>query len=617
MRISVHKKDITDNQKNEKMQCMCFLGIYILMMSLFFISVAYNRFIDFLLFGIIILTTRTFFYLERSDKWIRHYSIFTIFAIVIIFLYEIMDILSPSMNFIQTNPENARSLISTIIQSEVAIIAIVFTLSLIAVQQTTSAYSPRVIDIFNDHKKNKPFFILFLIYSFCICLSVLLLKVIDNADPVYPLIEYCIWITCVIFIFLIFALIPYSESMLNFFKPTTLIKLLSENVSKQSIKDAIELENSVNINASIQSIKSALGLKNSINIDQSGQIKPIDDTIQPIVDVLQGSMKSYDYETTRYGLKIIEAKAIYILSDERYNTSNEDIAERIIDNIKTIGTIATQQKMEKAVNYTTDTLFAVFECLIDKEIYEPIDILISAFFTIGKQTIDEKLDTSTIYIFKKLTEIGIRSIEIKADSNIENISNFIALAPQNVIYSITRMIIDKISMENKQEIYQILCSNICSEAIESLGSICKKCIEKKLEYETSILIEMFETIGISLIRNTEIKGNAASLLDDLLMTLESITEILIKSNLKSAHKTASIIYQIGKDSFIKNNSITEQSYNLFSNLYFEIIENSSETNNRHNSIDTPILIERIKNQMEELEKLNQNIHPNSNEYILY
>ncbi|AKB81540.1 hypothetical protein MSBR3_0962 [Methanosarcina barkeri 3] len=480
------------------------------------------------------------------------------------FSYKMVDTIFHDVCFSQTDVESARSLISTIIQGEAAIIAIVFTLSLIAVQQTTSTYSPRVIDIFNDYKKNKPFFMLLCAYTFCIACSALLLKVITsekNENIVTPSIEHYIWIVCALFILSIIVLLPYINFTLNMFKPTTLIKLLSENISKQSIEFAIELES-------------------SRNIDQSGQIKPIDDTIQPIVDVLQGAMKSYDYETTRYGLKIIEAKAIQILSDERYNTGKEAIAKRIIDNIRIIGIIATKQEMEKAVNDTVDTFFAIFECLIDREIYEPIDTLISALFTIGEQTINENIDTSTVYIFKKLTEIGIKS----TDSNLKNVT-------ENMIHLIARMTLEKISMENKQGIYQILCSGVCLEAFDSLGSICEKTAEKKWEFETSNLIYMLKIIGTSLFENTDIKGNADYLLDNLLSTLESITQNLIKNDLKKlVYNTTSIIHLIGKEAFVKNKRLTEVSCNLLDNISSEITHCSPEVNGERDTLRDKLIL---------------------------
>ena len=105
-----------------------------------------------------------------------------------------MGTLFPNVSFFQTDVDSARYLISTIVQSKVAVIAIVFTLSLIAVQQTTSTYSPRVIDIYKDHKKNKPFFILLCAYIICIAFSSLLLKAIPKDNIVTLPIESCIWI---------------------------------------------------------------------------------------------------------------------------------------------------------------------------------------------------------------------------------------------------------------------------------------------------------------------------------------------------------------------------------------------------------------------------------------
>lgn len=47
-----------------------------------------------------------------------------------------------------TDADSARYMLSAMVQAQAAIVAIVITLTLIAVQLTASAYSPRVIDIF-------------------------------------------------------------------------------------------------------------------------------------------------------------------------------------------------------------------------------------------------------------------------------------------------------------------------------------------------------------------------------------------------------------------------------------------------------------------------------------
>jgi uncharacterized membrane protein len=51
----------------------------------------------------------------------------------------------------QTDANSARYMLSAMVQAQAAIVAIVVTLTLVAVQLTASAYSPRVIRIFRDN----------------------------------------------------------------------------------------------------------------------------------------------------------------------------------------------------------------------------------------------------------------------------------------------------------------------------------------------------------------------------------------------------------------------------------------------------------------------------------
>jgi uncharacterized membrane protein len=97
------------------------------------------------------------------DWWVsfefRHLRIarlivyFTYLAVVILVCF----ILFRYFNLFHTDAGSARYMLSALVQSQAAIVAIVVTLTLIAVQLTASAYSPRVIDIF---KKNPDMWIL-------------------------------------------------------------------------------------------------------------------------------------------------------------------------------------------------------------------------------------------------------------------------------------------------------------------------------------------------------------------------------------------------------------------------------------------------------------------------
>lgn len=470
--------------------------------------------------------------------------------------------------FFQTDADSARYLISTIIQSEAAIIAIVFTLSLIAVQQTTSTYSSRVIDIFNNYKKNKPFFILLCAYIICIAFSALLLKVIKNENVVPPFIEHFIWIVYALFILLIIALIPYIKFTLNMFKPITLIELLSKNISRQSIESAIKLENSK-------------------NVDQNGQVKPIDDTIQPIVDILQGSMTSYDYETSGYGLRIIETKAIQILRDENCDfTCKEAIAIRIINSIKIVGLIAVKQEMERTVNDTVDALLNIHSSLNIIKIDKAIDSIVSVLQNIGEKTTNGKLENSTVYVLEALSEIGIKSI----DADRKEIT-------QKVITSIVIITLDEIIIENSPVAYQTLDSAVCKNAIKYLRSIGEK-IPEEWELETSMLIKGYVLIGESLIENTVIKRNTEYILTTVLLGLHSTAK-----NLNLISDVASEIYSIGIKAFNRYRGATDSSLDMLNQLIKDISKlDPLNTNMEYNQR----LKDEIDKQISDIKELKNN-----------
>jgi hypothetical protein len=544
--------------KKENFPLLFIDKFYILMMSILFIFVAYNKSTYFIVCEVLLSIVYMILSI-KLDKWQVTYPLFLFLAIILgIFSFELIGFLFPDATSLLTNIDNARYLISALIQSEAAIIAIVITLSLVAVQQTSSSYSTRVIDLFKDPRRNPDFFILILAYILCIMSNLFLLKIIKSQiseeSIVTKSIEIGIWISCILFIFLLFSLIPYISRTLEMFKPSTLIMLLSENISKESIESAIVLEN-------------------SNNMDISGQIKPINDTIQPIVDVLQGSIKSYDYETTRYGLRIIESKTIQILRDESYDhTSKEAITNRIIDYLKIIGILATKQEMERAVNDTVKTLLIIYNCLIEKEIHQPIDALISVLLNIGEQTINAKLDNSTISILKTLNEIGIKSIE----KNHNEIS-------QKVIGSIVKIALENISVENSPTAQQILYSNICNYAIQSIGKIGEKIAEKEWELELIMLEQGLDQIGESLIKSTVNKEKLEFLLRILLHTLYSIFQKLLANDSKYLmFDVASEIHSIGTKAFKKNSEMTRYSIELLTRLIRDIMSHDLPDTSKFN-----------------------------------
>ena len=114
--------------------------------------------------------------LFRSITFNEKLLIYLFFFISLVFVSFILT----SFKFSLSNADSSRYMISALIQSEATIFAIVITLSLVAVQQSATSYSPRVIEIFKDKNKNPDFWILIIIYLVAMLYSALVLKLIDD-----------------------------------------------------------------------------------------------------------------------------------------------------------------------------------------------------------------------------------------------------------------------------------------------------------------------------------------------------------------------------------------------------------------------------------------------------
>jgi len=77
--------------------------------------------------------------------WTARIFVYSILLLLVIFVGAIMF---AKFNLFRTDVNSARYMLSAVVQTQPAIVAIVITLTLIAVQLTASVYSPRVIDIF-------------------------------------------------------------------------------------------------------------------------------------------------------------------------------------------------------------------------------------------------------------------------------------------------------------------------------------------------------------------------------------------------------------------------------------------------------------------------------------
>ncbi len=224
------------------------------------------------------------------------------------------------LGFLHTDVDSARYMLSALVQGEAAIVALVVTLSLVAVQLAAQSYSARVIEVF---RRTPDLWILMGIYGVAIFYGLGVLKLIERANPQLCTEEYiCLsnlegYVSGAYYlgVFAFVALVPYILNTLNLLKPSTIINMIAERISQQKILSAIG----------------------------EGQEKTYEeDPIQPIIDIVYGSLTKYDYMTVKDGLEVIGDHAGRILENEAIKKKNkEEIAYDIFSYFTRIGKLAT------------------------------------------------------------------------------------------------------------------------------------------------------------------------------------------------------------------------------------------------------------------------------------
>jgi Predicted membrane protein len=240
--------------------------------------------------------------------------------------------------------DNARYTLSSLVQGEAAIVAIVITLTLVAVQQTSSSYSTRLIDVIKY--RNPDFWILLavymgsIIYEFSILISL-------NGDII---LKGHIFFAYVSGLFSLIALLPYMLNTIDLLKPSKMAEFLSEKVTKDAI-----------LSVKPTYFTSYLTLYDHEFIDNDIRFKNYEDPVLPLVDLINSSLMKYDYDTSKHCLLIIIKSSLNII--ENNNVENEDF--------------------KKICTFFTKHFFSIGKLAIYKDDKTCADLVMHWFYTIA------------------------------------------------------------------------------------------------------------------------------------------------------------------------------------------------------------------------------------------
>jgi hypothetical protein len=466
---------------------------------------------------------------KEVHEWeFRHLRTTRIFVYGGLFLLVIFigAILFTHFNLFHTDVNSARYMLSALVQSQAAIVAIVITLTLIAVQLTASVYSPRVIRIFRN---NPDMWILLGCYGVSIFYGLFVLKLVEGTEGEFvsqsviwylgpfPIsfesyVSLAYWLGAFTFV----VLFPYMLNIISLLKSENIIKRLEIEITKDKI------------------------------------LNPKGDPVQSILNIIHGSIMKYDLETTRVGLKTFKEqvlKSICPANEEKISRSfcdyltrvgrlaisreDEESTLEVIENLENFGTSTAEKGLETATVYAVWSLKKVGKAAAGKELEDATVQVAKSLGEVGTAAAGKELGGATQQVAKSLGEVGTTA----AGKGFEN-------ATVNAVWSLEN--VGKAAVGIEPENATVL-------AARSLGEVGKAAAEKGLEYATVSAARSLGEVG----KAAAGKGleNATQQAAGSLAELTILSEEIVKT---AIHDYESKLEEKDPESFQKFKKIYEQ-----------------------------------------------------------
>lgn len=392
-----------------------------------------------------------------QNKWIQRilnnfYYLFMGLILIICFTPYIFNYFGTSY----ININDAKNVINLLVQSEAAVIAIVITLSLVAVQLAASSYSTRVIDIF---KKSYSFWVIVGLYIIAIIYGIILLSVISVKNT-YG-IQNFIFIDYLIGIIAFISLIGFIWTTFDLLKPSTVLKKLAQDINKNKILEYIN-DNEKN-----------------------------EDPFQPIIDMINASLMKYDYRTLRTGLNAIKNKTNEVLKNKILNESEEDKLSHIIStHLRRTGMLAADRKDQDAIHEIINSIYLIGKVEFNTNVIKNI---VSSLYYIGRKTIENELEGVTEKIIDHIGEIGIKTAAKDYDTAFLSLRVLGEMAAKRKFEDSVIMTMYHIGEYEKIAAEKKLINLLIG--LESLGEILKSSIEQRLQVAPLSGLKILKEIG--------------------------------------------------------------------------------------------------------------------------
>jgi len=371
-------------------------------------------------------------------------------------LYELIT-------FSMTDPDSARYLLSALVQSEAAILALVVSLTIIAVQHAASTYSIRTIGLF---KKSPIVWFAVIIYLIAMITQLFSLRlIIDDTNPPEPLFS----ISCALGIIAFIVLIPYYLKMLELLEPVTIIQIFSDKITYDDLKNNKYMSDKFDTVQPVVNI-----IVNSLNRSDVGTAI---DALNGLIDRISFIINNYkEDETTKIDVVV---QQLLFIDNLAINKDIKYINFKIINYIKTIGE-------ETAKNgWTNGTEAAISN--IEKVAVKNGDVV--------KGVIESAINA--------IHDVAVKAIENKLKDNTKTAISIIqnlVLNPRNISVGYTQIAICSIEDLGRKAIENEL-KDTAKTVIYALKKIGLKTVKDGRKVDTEVAIYAINEIGSKAVKN--------------------------------------------------------------------------------------------------------------------
>jgi hypothetical protein len=329
--------------------------------------------------------------------WTFFYSLFVFAALDVTVFYVAIGY--PALGFSNTDINSARYLLSAIIQSEASIIAIVISLTLVAMQLVASSYSPRVARIFSSGSQ---MYIILLFYVASIAYSAVILQTLQGeSGPISPVFDYLVSFSLWFAIFLMIALVPYIRNILTLLQPDTIISREYQRISKDTILSTPSQYNPLDLIFGILH-QSVMRYDTGLVQDQLPQVT------RAVINVLSEPLT----DTEIIGITQDYSRRLTVYEQQSIQLDDLESSRIILENIKDVANCTIALVKDDASRQVIESIQLLEKASANKKSWNTLTHIIEVLEECGKNAIDKNLERTTAGICMCLKQVTQDSIDL-------------------------------------------------------------------------------------------------------------------------------------------------------------------------------------------------------------